>query len=105
MNDFFKELQSKINKNVKGTHASVMSESKIATDRFSVMTPCYDLNRILSGSLRSGIMSRNLMGIIGPEHTMKSSFMILCMVNAQKQGYTPIIIARNQEKRRKMRRS
>jgi Asp/Glu/hydantoin racemase len=74
MNDFFKELQDKINKKVKGAHASVMSESKIATDRFSVMTPCYDLNRILSGSLRSGIKSRNLMGIIGPEHTMKSSF-------------------------------
>jgi recombination protein RecA len=32
------------------------------------------------------------MGIIGPEHTMKSSFMILCMVNAQKQGKKPIII-------------
>ena len=92
MADFFKDLQQKINTKVKGAHASVMSESEIATDRFSVMTPCYDLNRILSGSLRSGIKSRNLMGIIGPEHTMKSSFMVLCMVNAQKQGYKPIII-------------
>jgi recombination protein RecA len=92
MSDFFESLQKKINKNVKGVHASVMSESPIATDRFSVMTPCLDLNRILSGSLRSGIKSRNLMGIIGPEHTMKSSFMVLCMVNAQKQGYKPIII-------------
>jgi len=92
MADFFKNLQDKINKNVKGAHASVMSESTIATDRFDVMTPCYDLNRILSGSLRKGIKSRNLMGIIGPEHTMKSSFMVLCMVNAQKQGYKPIII-------------
>lgn len=92
MSDFFKKLQDNINKNVKGVHASIMSDSNIATDRFSIMTPCYDLNRILSGSLRSGIKSRNLMGIIGPEHTMKSSFMILCMVNAQKHGYTPIII-------------
>ena len=92
MSDFFKTLQDSINKKVKGAHASVMSESNIATDRFSIMTPCYDLNRILSGSLRSGIKSRNLMGIIGPEHTMKSSFMVLCMVNAQKQGYKPIII-------------
>lgn len=92
MDDFFKNLQDKINKKVRGVHASVMSQSEIATDRFSVMTPCYDLNRILSGSLRSGIKSRNLMGIIGPEHTMKSSFMVLCMVNAQKQGYKPIII-------------
>ena len=92
MDDFFKNLKDKINKKVRGAHASVMSQSEIATDRFSVMTPCYDLNRILSGSLRSGIKSRNLMGIIGPEHTMKSSFMVLCMVNAQKQGYKPIII-------------
>ena len=90
--DFFGSLEEKIKKNVKGVHASVMSQSEIATDRFSIMTPCYDLNRILSGKLRSGIKSRNLMGIIGPEHTMKSSFMVLCMVNAQKQGYKCIII-------------
>jgi len=93
MVDFFKNLQKKINENVKGVHASVMSQSEIASKRFSIMTPCYDLNRILSGSLKhGGIKSRNLMGIIGPEHTMKSSFMILCMVNAQKQGKKPIII-------------
>lgn len=90
--DFFKDLQDKINKKIRGVHVSVMSESKIATDMFNIMTPCYDLNRILSGSLRGGIKSRNLMGIIGPEHTFKSSFMILCMVNAQKQGYKPVII-------------
>jgi len=90
--DFFKKLQESINKKVKGAHASVMSESDIAINKFDVVTPCYDLNRILSGSLKKGIKSRNLMGIIGPEHTMKSSFMVLCMVSAQKQGYRPIII-------------
>jgi recombination protein RecA len=90
--DFFSKLQKNIDVKVKGAHASVMSESEIATQRFSVMTPCYDLNRILSGSTRNGIKSRNLMGIIGPEHTMKSSFMVLCMVNAQKQGKKAIII-------------
>lgn len=90
--DFFEKLKKNIDKNVKGVHASVMSESNIAKDRFSIMTPCYDLNRILSGSLRKGIVSRNLMAIVGPEHTMKSSFMVLCMVNAQKQGYKPVII-------------
>jgi len=92
MDDFFNNLKKSIDKKVKGVHASIMSESTIAADRFSVMTPCYDLNRILSGNLRGGIKSRNLMGIIGPEHTFKSSFMVLCMVNAQKQGYKPIII-------------
>lgn len=90
--DFFAKLQKSINKNVEGVHASVMSQSKIATDRFSVGTPCKDLNRTLSGSLDDGIMSRNLLAIVGPEHTMKSSFMVLCMVNAQKQGYKPVII-------------
>ena len=92
MDDFFKSLQDKITKNVKGVHASVMSESEIASQKFNVMTPCYDLNRILSGSTRNGIKSRNLMGIIGPEHTMKSSFMVLCMVNAQRQGKKAIIL-------------
>lgn len=92
MNDFFKDLKSKIEKNVSGVHASVLSQSNVATDRFFVHTPCYDLNRILSGSLKGGIQSRNLMSIVGPEHSMKSSFMVLCMVNAQKQGFKPIII-------------
>lgn len=90
--DFFAKLQKNINKNVEGVHASVMSQSKIATDRFSIGTPCKDLNRVLSGSLDGGIQSRNLVAIVGPEHTMKSSFMVLCMVNAQKQGYKPVII-------------
>lgn len=89
---FFERLQKNIEKNVSGVHASVMSQSTIAKDRFSIKTPCRDLNRILSGSLDRGIMSRNLVAIVGPEHTMKTSFMVLCMVNAQKQGYKPVII-------------
>lgn len=92
MNDFFDKLKKNIDKNVSGVHASVLSESVIAKDRWNVKTPCMDLNRILSGSLDGGIQSRNLVAIVGPEHTMKSSFMVLCMVNAQKQGYKPVII-------------
>lgn len=92
MSSFFEKLQSNINKNVKGVHASIMSKSQIASDRWNIKTPCKDLNRILSGSLNKGIYSRNLVAIVGPEHTFKSSFMVLCMVNCQKQGYKPIII-------------
>ena len=92
MNDFFKTLQDRINKNVKGVHASVMADSEIATDRYWVKTPAYDLNRVLSGNLERGLQSRNLVGIVGPEHTMKSSFMILCMVEAIKQGKKAVII-------------
>lgn len=92
MSDFFKKLQTSINKNVIGAHASVMADSDIATNRYWVKTPAYDLNRILSGNLHKGIQSRNLVGIVGPEHTMKSSFMILCMVEATQQGKKAVII-------------
>ena len=50
------------------------------------------MNRILSGKLNGGLTSRNLCAIVGPEHSFKSSFMALCMSNAQKNGYKPIII-------------
>jgi recombination protein RecA len=92
MSDLFKKLQKSIEANVKGVHASVLADSPIATDRYWVKTPALDLNRILSGNLQQGIQSRNLVGVVGPEHTMKSSFMVLCMVEAQKQGKDVIII-------------
>jgi recombination protein RecA len=91
-NDFFKKLQDSINKKMSGVHASTMSESDIITDRYSIKTPAYDLNRILSGSLKKGIPSRNLLALIGPEHSMKSSFMILCMAEAIRNGKKAIII-------------
>jgi len=92
MSNTFENLQKSIEKNVKGAHVSVLSQSNIATERFWVKTPCLDLNRILSGSLYKGIQSRNLVGIVGPEHSMKSSFTVLCMAEAQRQGYKAIYI-------------
>lgn len=92
MSDILQKIMKDVQKNVKGAHASVLSESDIATSRDWVMTPALDLNRILSGSLYKGIPSRNLVGIVGPEHTFKSSFMALCMAQGQKQGFTPIVI-------------
>ncbi len=88
----FDELDKLIKKNVKGVRSSVMSQSNISKDKWSLMTPCKDLNRILSGKLNGGLTSRNLCAIVGPEHSFKSSFMALCMSNAQKNGYKPIII-------------
>jgi recombination protein RecA len=88
----FERLKQKINKNVKGAHVAILSQSDIATNRYWIKTPALDLNRILSGSLNKGIQSRNLVGICGPEHSMKTSFMILCMVEAQKEGKIPVII-------------
>lgn len=81
-----------LEKNVKGIHVSVMSESDLSKSSESIKTPSLDLNRILSGNLFKGIPNRNLVGIVGPEHTMKSSFMILCMAEAIRQEYTPVII-------------
>lgn len=92
MNDFFEKLQQGIKKNIKGVHASVLADSEIAGNRWWIKTPSFDLNRILSGSLFTGLQSRNLIGVIGPEHTMKSSFLVLCMVEAQKQGKNIVII-------------
>jgi len=86
------KIRDSIQKNVKGAHASVLADSDIASEREWIQTPALDLNRILSGSIFKGIPSKCLVGIVGPEHTMKSSFMVLCMVEAQKMGYTPVII-------------
>lgn len=88
----FDDLKKNIEKNVKGVHVSVLGDSDIATNRFWLKTPALDLNRILSGSFKKGIQSRNLVGVVGPEHTMKSSFMVLCMAEAQKQGKKCVII-------------
>lgn len=86
------DLRKRIAKNVKGVHVSVLSQSNIAAERDWIQSPCYDLNRILSGSFYRGIPNKMVVGIVGPEASMKSSFMILCMVEAQKKGYMPVII-------------
>ena len=85
-------IKNLISKNVKGVHVSVMSESDLSKSTDFIKTPSLDLNRILSGNLFKGIPNRNLVGIVGPEHTMKSSFMVLCMAEAIRQGYSPVII-------------
>jgi len=90
--DILKKIKAKIEKNVKGAHVSVLADSNIASEREWICTPALDLNRILSGSIFKGIPNKCLLGIVGPEHTFKSSFMILCMVEAQKMGYKPVII-------------
>lgn len=92
MNDKLKELVKNIEKGVKGVHCSVMADSDIAENTDWVATPSMDLNRALSGDLYKGIPSKSMVVICGPEHTFKSSFVVLSMVDAQKQGFTPVII-------------
>lgn len=86
------DLRSRISKASKGTHVSVMSSSEIARQTVNIATPAYDLNRILSGSLFRGIPGRSLSLFVGPETSGKSSIMCLCLAEAQKQGYTPVVI-------------
>jgi recombination protein RecA len=54
--------------------------------------PTYDLNRIVSGDLNRGVPEKSLTLLVGTEHTFKSSLMVLCLKNALKEGYTPVII-------------
>lgn len=86
------DLKKKLQKNVKGVHVDVLSKSNIATISNWVPTPHYDLNRILSGSFYKGLPEKSLTTLVGPEASFKSSFICLTMANAQKQGYTPVII-------------
>lgn len=88
INDLKKRLADKC----KGTHVSLLCDSDIATIKQFFPTPSLDLNRILTGSLFKGLASRTLTLMVGPEASFKSSFMCLCAAEAQKQGYTPVII-------------
>ena len=81
-----------VRKNIQGSHVSVMTESDIANITETIKTPALDLNRILSGNLNSGIPTRSVVGIAGPEGSFKSSFAILCAADASRNGFQPIII-------------
>lgn len=85
-------LQKKIQKAVKGSHVSILSESNIAKHDNWINTPAYDLNRILSGDLFKGLPEKSLTYLVGPEASFKSSFSALCAANSQKEGFTPIVI-------------
>lgn len=86
------ELKREIEAKVKGTHINILSKSEIASTKEWIPTPSYDLNRVLSGSIYKGLPNKTLTLFVGPETSGKSSFMCLCLAEAQRQGYTPIIL-------------
>lgn len=92
MNEKLKELKKSIKWKLKGTHVSILSQSDIASTKEWIATPSYDLNRIMSGSLKKGLPNKTLTLFIGPETSGKSSLMALCLKNAQEHGYTPVVI-------------
>ncbi len=87
-----KKLRDSISKVAKGVHVSILSESEIAHINEWLPTPAYDLNRIITGDFYKGPPQKSFTLIAGPEHSFKSSFICLCMVEAQKMGYTPVYI-------------
>jgi len=88
-----RSLADKIKKATRGIHISTLSESTIANSTINLETPALDLNRVISGNLFRGIPDKSLTMIVGPEHSFKSSFQMLCSATAQKKyEYTPIII-------------
>ena len=86
------ELKKKLADKCKGVHVSILADSDIAAVKEYLPTPSYDLNRILSGSLYKGLPTRIFAMLVGPEASFKSSFMCLCAAEAQRRGYTPVII-------------
>lgn len=92
MSEEIDKLLARVRKHIKGVHVSVMTESEIANITETVKTPALDLNRILSGNLNSGIPTRAVVGIAGPEGSFKSSFAVLCAADASKNGFQPILI-------------
>jgi recombination protein RecA len=92
MGNFLDDLQKEIEKNVKGVHVATLNQSELAKSDEFVASPAYDLNRILTGDISKGLPTRTLCAIVGQEGTFKTSFMILMMAAAQKQGFFPIIL-------------
>jgi RecA/RadA recombinase len=85
-------LKKKLETKSKGVHISILSESDIAKTEKWLPSPSYDLNRVLSGSLNTGIPLKTHMLLVGPEASFKSSCMAIMLANAQREGLTPVII-------------
>ena len=86
-----KELKKSLEK-VKGARVDILSQSDVAASKEWLETPAFDMNRILSGNLYKGIPNRTFSLFIGPETSGKSSFMALCLAEAQKHGYKLVVI-------------
>ena len=89
MEDKIKRLKDKL-KNSKG--ARILFGADINESEEYLTSPAYDLNRILSGSLYKSIVEKSFFICVGPEKSFKSSFMAIQLGEAQKNGYTGVVI-------------
>jgi recombination protein RecA len=86
------DLKNRLQKNVKGTHIEILAESDIAIINTYLDGPSYDINRIISGSLFRGFPEKSVTCLVAPEGVFKSSLMAITAADAQRNGYTPVII-------------
>jgi len=86
------DLKNRLQKNVKGTHIEILEDSDIASINKYLDGPSYDINRIISGSLFKGFPEKSVTCLVAPEGVFKSSLMAITAADAQKKGYTPVII-------------
>ena len=87
-----RELKNRLQSAVKGVHIEVLEDSNIATIGNWLNGPSYDINRIVSGSLLKCLPEKSVTCLVAPEGVFKSSLMAIMAADAQKNGYTPVII-------------
>ena len=86
------DLKNRLQKACKSAHIEILSESIISDVSTFLSGASYDLNRITTGSLYKGLPSKSVSCFVAPEGCFKSSLMALMVADAQKKGYTPVII-------------
>jgi recombination protein RecA len=86
------ELRDRLQKNVKGVHIELLTDSEIAAVGELLDGPAYDINRIVSGSLDGAFPERSVTCLVAPEGVFKSSLMAITCASAQQRGYTPVVI-------------
>lgn len=86
------DLKNRLQKAVKNVHIEVLEDSNIATIKNFLNGPSYDINRIVSGSLLKCFPEKSVTCLVAPEGVFKSSLMAITAADAQRNGYTPVII-------------
>jgi len=86
------DLKNRLQKAVKNVHIEILKDSDISLVENYLDGPSYDINRIITGSLFKGFPEKSVTCLVAPESVGKSSIMCLSAADAQRHGYTPILI-------------
>lgn len=63
-----------------------------STDDIWIGSNAYGVNRVMSGSLFKAVRTKQVVLMVGPEQSFKSSKMALLVSDAQKKGLTPLLV-------------